>query len=174
MRSVKIRKLLAPVWRLFGEDGRGPHGAAKGVRRAMTEVLVVDDSDTMRQLVRSMLEPEGYSLRDACDGVQGLAALRASEQPQVVLLDYRMPNMDGWEVLQTVAASGSPLTDHEYIVISAEASTFPSAYIELLRRMSIRILPKPFGRDALVGAVAQAQARLSAPPDGELPSEVEA
>lgn len=135
----------------------------------MTEVLVVDDSETMRQLVRAMLEPQGYALSEAEDGVQGMEALRASTEPGVVLLDYRMPLMDGWEVLQEVAASGPPLTNHEYIVITADISTFPAAYIELLRVMSIRVLPKPFTKDVLTRAVAQAVERLCAPPPEPLP-----
>ncbi len=134
----------------------------------MTQVLVVDDSDTMRQLVRSMLESEGYGLQEAADGVEGLAALRTAEAPQVVLLDYRMPRMDGWELLQEVAASGAPLTTNEYVVITADAATFPSASIDLLRHVSVRVLPKPFGRDALVTAVAQAVERLSAPVAGSI------
>jgi CheY-like chemotaxis protein len=134
----------------------------------MTQVLVVDDSDTMRQLVRSMLEPEGYALNEAADGVQGLGALRASEGAQVVLLDYRMPNMDGWEVLQEVAAVGGPLTANEYIVITADVATFPTASIDLLRHVSVRILPKPFGKETLINAVAQAVERLTAPVSGAI------
>lgn len=135
----------------------------------MTAVLVVDDSDTMRQLVRAMLEPEGYAFTEADDGVQAMAALRAQGEPGVVLLDYRMPNMDGWEVLQEVAAAGPPLTRHEYIVITADVSTFPTAYIELLRVMSIRVLPKPFTKEVLSAAVEQAVERLCAPAPDPLP-----
>ena len=135
-----------------------------------TQVLVVDDSDTMRQLVRSMLEPEGYALREAADGVQGLEALRDSDAPQVVLLDFRMPNMDGWEVLQEVAAAGRPLTANEYVVITADAATFPSASIDLLRHVSVRVLPKPFSKEALVTVVTQAIDRLSAPAVEPLPT----
>jgi two-component system chemotaxis response regulator CheY len=129
----------------------------------MAAVLVVDDSDTMRQLVRAMLEPLGYAVHEAEDGVQGMSALRAAAEPGVVLLDYRMPNMDGWEVLQQVVADGAPLTAHQYIVITADVSTFPTAYIELLRDVSIRILPKPFSKDGLTAAVSQAISRLSEP-----------
>ena len=129
----------------------------------MVHVLIVDDSLVMRQLIRSMLETEEYTLGDVSDGVEALQALRASALPGIVLLDYRMPNLDGWEVLKTVAAAGPPLSDHQFIVISAEASTFPSAYIELLLSMSIRIMPKPFSRDALLDAVTQAADRLKAP-----------
>jgi two-component system chemotaxis response regulator CheY len=139
----------------------------------MTQVLVVDDSDTMRQLVRSMLEPEGYDLSEAADGVEGLAALRERQTPQVVLLDYRMPNMDGWELLQEVAAVGAPLTTNEFVVITADAATFPTASIDLLRHVSVRVLPKPFGRDVLVATVAQAVERLTAPVSAPLFEEAE-
>ena len=135
----------------------------------MTAVLVVDDSDTMRQLVRSMLEPYGYAVTEAEDGALGMVALRAIGVPAVVLLDYHMPNMDGWEVLQAVAAEGDGLARHEFIVITADVATFPSDYIELLRSVSIRILPKPFGKEALVLAVDQAVERLNAPPDEPIP-----
>lgn len=136
----------------------------------MAAVLVVDDSETMRQLVRAMLEPEGYEVREAEDGVQGMVALRAAGEPGVVLLDYRMPNMDGWELLQQVVATGTPLTAHQYIVITADVSTFPADYIELLREVSIRILPKPFTKEGLTSAVSQAIERLSAPPAVPVPA----
>ena len=43
----------------------------------MTQVLVVDDSLTLRQLIRAILEPAGYHVTEASDGVEGLATLRA-------------------------------------------------------------------------------------------------
>ncbi|MFI5274397.1 MAG: response regulator [Ktedonobacterales bacterium] len=129
----------------------------------MTTVLVVDDSDSIRKFVRIVLEPQGCNVIEAEDGALGMEALRATTEPGVVLLDYHMPNLDGWEVLQQVAASSGPLTEHQYIVITADVSTFPEAYIELLRVVSIRILAKPFQPQELVAAVTQAVERLSAP-----------
>jgi CheY-like chemotaxis protein len=135
----------------------------------MTQILTVDDSETTRTLIRSMLEPEGYTVIEAADGEEGLQALRASARPGVVLLDYQMPNMDGAEMLQAVIGEGAPLTHHEYIVISGHAGTFPLDFIDLLRHLSVRVLPKPFARPALVAAVAQAVERLSAPVAEPLP-----
>lgn len=137
----------------------------------MRQILLADDSLSIRQLVRSMLEPEGYALIEAADGVEALAAMRANSEPLVVLLDYQMPNMDGEDVLREVIGSGPPLSTHEYLVISANASTFPDSFIDLLRHLSLRVIPKPFSRDALVTAVAQATERLDAPP-AEPPVEV--
>lgn len=135
----------------------------------MTQVLVVDDSASIRQLVRAMLEPEGYAVVEAADGVEGLAAMRASAERPVVLLDYQMPNMDGEGVLKEVLAVGAPLSTLEYLVISANTSTFPESFIDLVRYLSLRIIPKPFTRETLVAAVAQAAARLAAPADEPIP-----
>lgn len=128
----------------------------------MRQVLVVDDSPVVRETVRAMLEQADYSVVEANDGAQGLAALRASASPLVVLLDYQMPEMDGEEVLKVVAADHGPLAAHEFIIITANQTTFPASFIELLRHLSIRVLGKPFHVDELVGVVEGAMMRLTA------------
>jgi two-component system chemotaxis response regulator CheY len=135
----------------------------------MPHVLVVDDSESIRQLIRAMLEPEGYTLAEAADGVQALAALRTIAEPCVVLLDYYMPNLDGGGVLQAVRTEGGPLADHEFLVISSSVATFPADFIDLVRYLSIRVLPKPFEKEVLAAAVAQAAERLTAPKPEPLP-----
>ena len=87
------------------------------------QVLVVDDSEVIRQAVRLMLEPHGYQVREATDGDEGLEAIRAESDPMIVLLDYQMQRMDGGEVLKTVASEGGPLLSHEYIMITSVANT---------------------------------------------------
>lgn len=135
----------------------------------MTHVVVVDDSKTFRLLLRSLLEPEGYSTSEASDGLEALDTLRTCTDRVIVLLDYRMPNMDGWQVLQAVEEAGAPLTSHEYIVVSGELSTFPLEAVDLLRHLSIRTLPKPFEKQTLISAVAQAAERLSSPSFEKIP-----
>jgi CheY-like chemotaxis protein len=155
LKAAPVLELRAAA--LAGEGGG--RGADKG-ESSMKKVLTIDDSATVRQLIRSMLEPEGYVVLEAADGLEGLEALRASAELLVVLLDYQMPNMDGGQLLQAVVDAGAPLTSHEYIVVSGFASTFPVEFIDLLRYLSIRVLPKPFESDALVALVAQAEQRL--------------
>ncbi len=135
----------------------------------MTQVLVVDDSQTLREMVRTMLEPEGYAVAEATDGAEGLVALRASAEPRVVLLDYYMPNLDGGDVLKAVIADDAEPAKCEYIVISSSVGTFPDDFIDLVRHLSVRILPKPFDKETLVSAVAQAAERLYLPGDEPTP-----
>src|SRR5919198_3946285 len=64
-------------------------------------VLVVDDDPQVRELVRVNLEVEGYSVREAGNAEEGLAAVE-DDAPDLLLLDVMMPQIDGWEMLRRV------------------------------------------------------------------------
>jgi excisionase family DNA binding protein len=64
-------------------------------------ILIVDDDDRLREFVRVNLEMDGFSVREAGNADEGLAALEA-EPPDLILLDVMMPQVDGWEMLQRV------------------------------------------------------------------------
>jgi excisionase family DNA binding protein len=64
-------------------------------------VLVVDDDPQVREVVRTNLELEGYTVREAADAEEGLAAVEA-DAPDIILLDVMMPQVDGWEMLRRV------------------------------------------------------------------------
>ena len=68
------------------------------------KVLVADDDVVWRQLVTASLERNGFEAVQACDGEEADAILRADSAPQVVLLDWMMPKMDGIEVCQRLRA----------------------------------------------------------------------
>ena len=74
----------------------GPGKTARGPL-----VLVVDDDPQVREVVRINLELEGYAVREAANGEEGLAALE-EEAPDLILLDVLMPQVDGWEMLRRV------------------------------------------------------------------------
>lgn len=67
----------------------------------MTTILVVDDEASIRNVVTAYLKAEGYTVHEAADGVQGLAAFRRY-RPDLMVLDVMLPGMDGLEVLQQV------------------------------------------------------------------------
>ena len=67
----------------------------------MERILVIDDSERDRRLLRDALEHEGYSVESAADGAEGLKVL-FERRPDVVVLDVIMPSMDGWTVCQRI------------------------------------------------------------------------
>jgi DNA-binding NarL/FixJ family response regulator len=71
-----------------------------------TTVLIVDDHPSFRATARSLLEAEGYAVvGEAEDGASALAAI-AELEPDVVLLDVQLPDMDGFDVAARVTANG--------------------------------------------------------------------
>jgi CheY-like chemotaxis protein len=60
-------------------------------------VLVVDDDRDIRELVRDILQFEGYSVVTASNGREALEHLRRADLPRLILLDLMMPIMNGWE-----------------------------------------------------------------------------
>jgi excisionase family DNA binding protein len=64
-------------------------------------ILIVDDDARLREFVRVNLEMEGYTVREAANAEEGLAALE-EESPDLILLDVMMPKVDGWEMLRRV------------------------------------------------------------------------
>jgi DNA-binding response OmpR family regulator len=74
-----------------------------GYQTKVTRVLVIDDEAPIRLLCRVNLEAEGMQVYEAGDGQSGLAKAR-EEQPDVILLDVMMPEMDGWQVAEELFA----------------------------------------------------------------------
>ena len=72
-----------------------------GRQQSGPPVLLVDDDDAMRELVRLQLEREGYSVQEAASAAEGLAAIE-SRKPELILLDVMMPHVDGWEMLRQI------------------------------------------------------------------------
>ena len=72
----------------------------------MFEVLVIEDDKEIQLVLKNYLEEEGYAVRLAQDGVEGLAAFREKEA-DLILLDVMLPKIDGFAVLERVSGSGA-------------------------------------------------------------------
>ncbi len=84
----------------------------------MTKVLVIDDDSNICELLRMYLEKEGYEVRTAYDGAEGVEAVRKHE-PDMILLDVMMPKKDGWQVCREIREhSATPI-----IMITAKGDT---------------------------------------------------
>jgi excisionase family DNA binding protein len=80
-------------------DRSGPGGKPK----SGPLILLVDDDEKVRELVRVNLEFEGYTVREAGSADEGLRAIDEAK-PDLILLDVMMPHVDGWEMLRRVQA----------------------------------------------------------------------
>lgn len=84
-------------------------------------ILTVDDSPSMRMLLRSALARQGYAVAEAEDGLAALEWLATNERPDLMITDINMPRMDGYDLVETVRARG-PHSDMPILVLSTESS----------------------------------------------------
>ena len=105
-------------------------------------VLVVDDDDMVRQLVRTVLEADDFVVVEATNGHEALAAV-ASEQPAVMVLDVMMPELDGVEVCRRL--------DHGSIkVLMLTARDDPTTEQASMEAGADAFLAKPFSSIELI------------------------
>jgi two-component system response regulator (stage 0 sporulation protein F) len=118
------------------------------VKSRPRRILVVDDDDDLRSSVAMVLEEEGWEVREARHGAEALDLLR-EWHPSVMMLDWRMPVMDGGEVLTRL--DGHPGRPRVVLVTA-------SAYVrELAARHGLRFhVGKPFGVDELLAVLDEA------------------
>lgn len=124
-------------------------------------MLIVEDDKSIREVLADVLQEAGYTVFTAPDGQPALQRLHTHSVGLVVLLDLMMPGMDGYALLQTIAADSLLTTHHAYILMSATAKTLPLRVIELLQHLNVASLSKPFEIEELLAAVAQAASRLA-------------
>jgi len=119
-------------------------------------VLIVDDEPDVRLVARVILEAVGYDVLEVESGEAALAALDSGDLPDVVLLDVRMPGIDGWEVLRRVRTAPAPLDRLPIVIFTADISLAEQAPVPLEEREFF--LGKPFEPDELIALVGQATA----------------
>ena len=68
----------------------------------MKTILIVDDSPFTRKAIRRIIEPMGFEVDEAGDGLEALARLEVGSGPDMILLDVDMPRMDGLTFLKTL------------------------------------------------------------------------
>src|SRR5712691_1073013 len=81
----------------------------------MTRVLVIEDDYDIREVVRIVLTEEGHTVTTAVDDVHALSLLTDSADPFVALVEYHMPQLTGWRVLQNVATRPEIAERHAFI-----------------------------------------------------------
>lgn len=119
--------------------------------------MLVDDSGTMRKIQRKILGQLGYQeLEEACDGQDALDKVDAFN-PDVILLDWNMPNMDGLTFVKTYRGQGrkTPI-----IMVTTEADK--SRVLEAVKAGVNNYVVKPFTPDQLAERLAQTLSKSAA------------
>lgn len=130
---------------------------------ASNKILVIDDSRVIRVRVKEMLPPGNFEVLEAKDGLEGLNLIR-QERPNLIMLDFLLPKLSGWEVYQQIQQNAD-LQKIPLVVMSGrkeevlEKLPEPFEYFEFIS--------KPFEQKDLIGAIrsAMAKAKLPRKPD---------
>jgi CheY-like chemotaxis protein len=126
---------------------------------ASNKILVIDDTTVVRVKVREMLPPGNFQVLEAKDGLEGLNLIR-QEKLSLIMLDFLLPKMSGWEVFQQIQ-SQPDLRKIPLVIMSGrkeevtEKLTEPFEYFEFLG--------KPFDQKQLIGAIKSAMTKAKQP-----------
>ncbi len=122
---------------------------------ASHKILVIDDSNVIRNMVRDMLPKGNFEVLEAKDGVQGLNLIR-QERPNLIMLDFLLPRLSGWEVFQQIQTQPE-LQAIPLVLMSGrkeevtEKLQEPFEYFEFVQ--------KPFDQKELIDAIKTAMAK---------------
>ncbi|HVY09449.1 MAG TPA: response regulator [Mycobacteriales bacterium] len=114
------------------------------------QVLVVEDDPSVRGLLESLLQGEGYAVATASDGIGGLVKV-AAQRPELILLDVMMPDLGGVRVIEEL--HGDPATsDIPVIVVTGKLDAVPALAAKL---GEANVIAKPFAVAELLARVAE-------------------
>jgi CheY-like chemotaxis protein len=126
-----------------------------GVGRACS-ILVIDDDDAIREALSALLEDEGYPVATAANGLDALTYLQSRPLPSLILLDLKMPVMNGRQ-FRAAQQQDAALAEIPVAVLSAHVTNEVRAEVD-----ADAFLGKPFDIEMLLATIS----RLCVPPTG--------
>ena len=124
---------------------------------AAQTVLVIDDSPTILKVVQLVLSKAGFSIETAADGESGLELARR-RRPDLILLDFVMPKMNGYQVCRAMA-SEEVLKDIPVVLMSAKGDQVGERFIKVMG--IVDYITKPFSPEAITAVVQHSVAKYS-------------
>ncbi|MCZ6515831.1 MAG: response regulator [Acidobacteria bacterium] len=111
------------------------------------QVLVVDDSRATRAVLRQILKALGFDVTEAGHGLEALERLKEMEKPDLVLVDWNMPEMNGYEFVQAVRAE----SDYDQIpLMMVTTETEVSQVTKALSAGANEYVMKPFTKEVIL------------------------
>jgi CheY-like chemotaxis protein len=109
-------------------------------RQGEVRVLVADDKETNRELLKQILTHLGFMTREVCNGAEAVKAFQ-DWQPQIVLMDMRMPVMDGFEAIKKIKKTTK---GKKSVIIAVTASAFQENRREIIEAGADGYISKPY------------------------------
>lgn len=110
------------------------------------KALVVDDSRAARSILRNALKERGFSVTEAADGEEALDRMKSGELPDIALVDWNMPVMNGLEFIKALRAEDA-WSDVTVLMVTSEVET--RQLVRALNAGANEYLMKPFTKDLL-------------------------
>lgn len=130
---------------------------ARGIGSGKT-IVVVNDSPDLLELAESLLRDDDFDVKVAVIG-DGAFELIRDTRPDALILDVRLPDVSGWDILQAVKID--QVTAHIPVLVCSAAVAELRSLEKQLERMGVDVLIKPFAIDALITKVRQMMNRAS-------------
>ena len=124
------------------------------------KILVIDDSKVIRMRVKDMLPEGNFDIIEAKDGLEGFNLIR-SENPNLIMLDFLLPKMSGWEVYQEIQKQ-SQYRSIPLVLMSGRKEEVTDKITEPFEFFSF--VEKPFDREQLVDAIRDAMMKAKKQP----------
>ena len=121
-----------------------------------TKVLIVDDEAELRGNIAEFLQESGYSTCEACDGEEALTKA-FTEKPDLILLDLRLPKVDGYQVCQTL--KGNPVTSVIPIIMITALVATPQK-VKGIEYGADDYIGKPFDLEEMMARIKMVMRRL--------------
>jgi CheY-like chemotaxis protein len=118
----------------------------------MAQILIIDDEDEVRSMLRQMLEQAGHEVTEAVNGTEGIE-IYEQDAPDLIVTDIIMPEKEGVETIISLRRADPDLP---IIAISGGGRLDATDFLTMARKLGARhTLSKPFRRDQLLDAVRE-------------------
>ncbi|MDJ0744551.1 MAG: response regulator [Xenococcaceae cyanobacterium MO_167.B27] len=124
------------------------------------KILVIDDSKVIRMRVKDMLPEGNFEVIEAKDGLEGFRLIR-EENPNLIMLDFLLPKMSGWEVYQEIQKQ-QRLRSIPLVLMSGRKEEVTDKLTEPFEYFAF--VEKPFDREQLVEAIREAMMKAKKQP----------
>jgi excisionase family DNA binding protein len=136
----KLWKLKLSEVDTWMRERPGPVRRVRTNAKAERVILLVDDDSLVRTSIAEFLRDEGYTVLSAADGAEALELLAGATRPDVILLDFMMPNVDGWQFREQ-QAKDPQLNDVPIIAITgAQFATLDGITAVLRKPLRLPVL----------------------------------